>query len=44
MLDKVLEIDPKQEKALVRKANCYVETAEYQSAEKIIKVLEDIAF
>ena len=44
MLDKVLDIDKKNEKALYRKATCLVETADYPNAEKVVREIEDIAF
>ena len=41
MLDQVLKIDPKQEKALVRKCNCFIEMVEYDKANAVVKKLQD---
>ena len=44
MLDQVLKIDQKQEKALIRKCTCYIELVEYDKAEQTIKKLQDVSY
>jgi glycyl-tRNA synthetase beta subunit len=41
MLDKVLQIDQKCEKALIRKCNCFIEQVEYDKANSVVKKLQD---
>ena len=44
LIDQVLKIDPRNEKALTRKLNILVELGETKALEPIFKVLEDVAF
>jgi len=44
LIDQVLKIDPRNEKALMRKLNILVELGESKQYEPMFKVLEDVAF
>ena len=44
MLDQVLKIDAKQQKALIRKCTCFIELVDFDKATQILKKLQDIAY
>ena len=44
LIDQVLKIDARNEKGLMRKLNILVELGEQAQYDKILKVLEDVAF
>ena len=44
MLDKVLQVNSKNEKALMRKCQCFIELVEYDKANGVLKLLEEVAF
>mmetsp|Transcript_5468 Transcript_5468/g.9256 ORF Transcript_5468/g.9256 Transcript_5468/m.9256 type:complete len:197 (-) Transcript_5468:455-1045(-) len=44
MLDQVLKVDPKNEKALLRKSNALVESCEFDRAERLLRECEEVAF
>lgn len=44
LIDQVLKIDPRNEKALMRKLNILVELGESKQYEPMFKLLEDVAF
>lgn len=44
LIDQVLKIDPRNEKALIRKCSILIEQGNTKQYEKLIKTLEDVAF
>lgn len=44
LIDQVLKIDPRNEKALIRKCSILIEQGKTKDYEKLMKTLEDVAF